>query len=86
MLLVRTKVFMELIERIKDAENENEKLRNELQLVKQDVAKLKIKNAVSGNANNDDDDGEDLSGLVAEIMHGIPDKMTGKVRLTDGTE
>ena len=86
MLLVRTKVFMELIERIKDAENENAKLRNELQLVKQDVAKLKIKNAVIGNANNDDDDGEDLSGLVVEIMHGIPDKMTGKVRLTDGTE
>ena len=85
MLLVRTKVFMELIERIKDAENENAKLRNELQLVKQDVAKLKIKNAVSGNANNDDDDGEVLSSFIAEIMSGIPD-VTGKVRLTDGTE
>ena len=82
MLLVRTKVFMELIERITKAEIENKNLQKEIQTVRQEVALLKKKDGATTNATEE----EDLSSLVHEIMHGIPDKLTGKVRLTDGTE
>lgn len=85
MLLVRTKVFMELIERITRVELENKQLHKEIQAVRQEIALLKKKDDAKPQIGEDENE-DDLSSLVHEIMHGVPDKITGKVKLTDGTE
>lgn len=84
MLLVRTKVFMELIEKVTKVDLENKQLHKDLQELKQAVVLLKKKDGAT--ASKEEDEDENMSDLIHEIMHGVPDNLTGKVRLTDGTE
>lgn len=74
-MFVNSKQFQELIERLVRVEMQNKALEKRIERLE--------KNPLD-NAPQEEDEGYDAKALFDELMNGVPDKETGKVRWTDG--
>ncbi len=74
-MFVNSKQFQELIERLVRVEMQNKALEKRIAVLEKNPPNT---------ATNEDVEGYDAKALFDELMNGVPDKETGKVRWTDG--
>jgi hypothetical protein len=74
-MFVNSKQFQELIERLIRVETKNEALEKRIAVLEKNPP---------NNATKEEDEGYDAKALFNELLNGVPDKETGKVRWTDG--
>jgi hypothetical protein len=75
MLIVRTTTFQSLIERLVKAEWKNDELEKRIEA---------LEKRPPNTATNAGEEGYDAKTLFDELVNGVPDKGTGKVRWTYG--
>lgn len=78
-MFVSSKTFMELVERMT-------KMQMEIETLKERVKTLENRPIIVDKTDDKNREEFDMNRIFDEVVNGVPDRVTGKVRLTDGTD